>query len=107
MDGAAETLIGDVAVFVEKYGILERRCAALGNSAYNADKFYAVALPVEIVAKLHSVSPYLVRRYVKMGLIPTHPGSTDAKILVRASDALLLDFCKLRTLAANESKFYK
>lgn len=105
MSGVAETLISDVSVFVENYRTLERRCAELERSQFNADKFYAVSLPVCIVAKLHGVSEYLVRKYVRLGLIPAHPASTDAKILVRGSDALLLDFNDLRSRAsANESK---
>ena len=96
MSGVGETLIGDVAVFVDKYNRLERRCKELEQSQYNADKFYAVPLAVETVAKLHNVSSYLVRKYVKLGLIPVHPSSTDAKIIIRGSDALVLDFKRLR-----------
>ena len=94
-----ETLMGNVAVFVDNYNRLERRCKELEASQYNAEKFYAAPLGVDVVAKLHSVSPYLVRKYVNMGLIPTHPGSTDAKIVIRGSDALLLDFNKMRDQA--------
>ncbi len=94
-----ETLMGDVAVFVDNYNRLERRCKELETSQYNAEKFYAVPLGVDVVAKLHGVSPYLVRKYVDMGLIPTHPGTTDAKIVIRGSDALLLDFNKMRDQA--------
>lgn len=96
---AGEILIGDVAVFVDSYNRMERRCRELEASQYNAEKFYAVPLSVEVVAKLHGVSAYLVRRYVKLGLIPTHPGSTDAKIVIRGSTALLLDFEKMREQA--------
>ncbi len=103
MAGVGETLIGDVAVFVDNYNRLERRCKELEASQYNAEKFYAVPLGVDVVAKLHNVSAYLVRRYVKLGLIPVHPGSTDAKIIIRGSDALLLDFNKMR----NEAKYLR
>ncbi len=101
MTGVGETLLGDVAVFVDSYRRMERRCKELETSQYNAEKFYAVPLGVDVVAKLHNVSPYLVRRYVKLGLIPIHPSSTDAKIIIRGSDALLLDFGKLRETAKN------
>jgi len=94
-----ETLMGNVAVFVDNYNRLERRCKELETSQYNAEKFYAVPLGVDVVAKLHSVSPYLVRKYVDMGLIPTHPSTTDAKIVIRGSDALLLDFTAMRNKA--------
>ena len=94
-----ETLLGDVAVFVDNYNRMERRCSELEASQYNAEKFYPVPLGVDVVAKLHGVSAYLVRRYVKLGLIPTHPGSSDAKIVIRGSTALLLDFDKLREQA--------
>ena len=96
---AGETLIGDVAAFVDGYNRMERRVKELEASQYNADKFYPVPLGADVVAKLHGVSAYLVRKYVKMGLIPTHPGSTDAKIQIRGSIALLLDFDKMREQA--------
>ncbi|OFY43962.1 MAG: hypothetical protein A2X18_07480 [Bacteroidetes bacterium GWF2_40_14] len=68
----------------------------LKANSVNAQKFYNSALTTEAVASLHSVSTALVRRYVKLGYIEQHPNSTDAKILVRASTALLLDFKNLR-----------
>lgn len=101
MSGVGETLIGDVAVFVDSYNRIERRCKELEKSQYNAERFYAVPLGIETVAKLHNVSAYLVRKYVKLGLIPVHPSSTDAKIIIRGSDALVLDFVKLRQEAKN------
>ena len=99
MKDSGEKLIGEIAVFVDSYNRMERRCNELEASQYNAEKFYAVPLGVDVVARLHNVSAYLVRRYVKLGLIPTHPSSTDAKIIIRGSDALLLDFNELREKA--------
>ena len=96
MQGVGETLLGDVSVFVDSYHRMERRCSELEASMYNAEKFYAVPLGIDVVAKLHSVSPYLVRTYVSLGMIPLHPQSTDAKMVIRASDALVLDFNKMR-----------
>ena len=96
METVGEKLLGDVTVFIDRYNRLERRCAELETSQYNAEKFYAVAFGVEAVSKIHDVSPYLVREYVKMGLIPQHPRSSQSKILIRLSDALLLDFNRLR-----------
>lgn len=99
MSTVGETLIGDVSVFVDNYNRLERRCSELESSKLNAERFYAVPLGVEVVAKLHGVSPYLVREYIKLGLIHTHPSSTDAKILIRGSEALMLDFHKMKEKA--------
>lgn len=99
METASERLLGDVTVFVDNYRRMERRCAELESSQYDANKFYAVAFGVEEVSRMHDVSPYLVREYVRMGLIPQHPRSSQAKILVRLSDALTLDFNALRERA--------
>ena len=96
METAGEKLLGDVSVFVNEYNRLQRRCKELEQSQVNAQKFYAVGLNTDTVARMHDVSPHLVRKYVEMGLIPRHPKSTPAKILVRGSDALTLDFERLR-----------
>ena len=99
MESVGERLLGDVTVFVNRLNALERRCAELERSRFNAERFYAVACNVETVARMHDVSPYLVREYVRLGLIPTHPRTTPAKIMIRLSDALLLDFSSLRDVA--------
>jgi len=67
----------------------------------NADRFYAVAFTSDEVARLHGVSAQRVRDYAGHGLIPLHPSSTDAKLLFRASDALLLDFEELKKRKLN------
>lgn len=96
MEMAGDKLLGDVSVFVDQYNRMERRCKELEQSQFNAQKFYAVAIGTDTVARMHDVSPHLVRKYVEMGLIPRHPKSTPAKIFIRCSDALLLDFECLR-----------
>ena len=101
MGTAGEKLLGDMSAFVDRYNRMERRCKELEESQFNAQKFYAVGLGTDTVARMHDVSPHLVRKYVEMGLIPRHPKSTPAKILVRGSDALLLDFERLRVEAKN------
>lgn len=77
---------------------LRRENDRIKRSCVNVERFYNVPMTVSMVAELHSVSPGLVRKYVKKGLIETHPESTDAKILIRVSDALMLDFKELRKL---------
>lgn len=62
------------------------------SKVINYDKFYTVPLTTKAVAELHDVHEATVRKYVKLKLIPTHPKSTDAKILIRASTAMQLDF---------------
>lgn len=66
------------------------------KQSFSAEKFYNTALTTSEVAKLHGVSPTLVREYIKRGYIDVHPDSTEAKILIRGSDALILDFKKLK-----------
>lgn len=78
---------------------LKKRLEFLNNSEVIVDKYYNIALTTNEVAKLHSNTPALVRKYIDLGLIEKHPKSTDAKILVRASDALLLDFKELKQIA--------
>ena len=99
MESVGERLLGDVTAVVDRMNHLEQENKRLAASQVNATRFYAVAFGVETVSKMHDVSPYLVREYVKMGLIPQHPRSTQAKILIRLSDALLLDFNVLREAA--------
>lgn len=68
----------------------------LETDSVRATKFYPSPLNVEAVASLHGVSKQTVLKYVALGLIPRHPDSTDHKVLIRASIALLLDFSTLR-----------
>lgn len=85
-------IVGLVAELVNKNNVLEDRL----SKSVPIDKFYDTALTTEVVGALHGVSAGIVRRYIKLKLIPTHPMSTDAKILVRGSVALSIDFDKLR-----------
>lgn len=62
----------------------------------NIDRFYAKTLTVEMVAYLHDVHPNTVRKYINCGLIEKHPNSSPGKMLIRASEALTLDFDELR-----------
>lgn len=104
MEKVGERLLGDVTVLVDRLNHLEQENKELRASQVNANRFYAVAFGVEAVSKMHDVSPYLVREYVKLGLIPQHPRSTQARILIRMSDALLLDFNQLREQAKSLRK---
>lgn len=71
----------------------------LKERSIDAKQFYASAVTTDTVAALHGVNPDTVRKYVTLGCIEKHPNSTDAKILIRASDALLLNFNELRRKA--------
>lgn len=95
----ADRALADFVCLVDGYRRLERRCAELEGAKVNADRFYNWAADVETVAAMHGVSRYLVREYIKLGLIEAHPDSTDARFLVRGSVALLLDFDALRAEA--------
>lgn len=69
---------------------------ALDGIKSKADRFYSKALTADVVAKLHDQSKPTVLKYVKLGLIPKHPNSRDTRILIRASDAIVLDFVELQ-----------
>lgn len=100
---AVSDLVSSNTVLREQVETLKNRCDSLEklnedmqSHACDCRRFYNSTLTTAVVAELHSVSPELVRKYVRMGMIPTHPMSCDAKILIRASDALLLDFVEMK-----------
>ena len=92
-------IIGEVTDLVNHNRELEEMLAR----TVSLDKFYNVALTVEQVAVLHGVTPGIIRRYVKYGLIELHPMSTDGKWLIRGSVALALDIDEVR----RKAKFLK
>ena len=92
----AVSVVQEVVALVHENQVLREENERLKRSSFNADKFYNVILSTKDVARLHAVSDYLVRKYIGRGLIATHPLSTDDKILIRASDALVLDFKNLK-----------
>lgn len=80
---------------------LKRRLEQMQENCIDATKFYASSMTIEAVAKLHDVHPDTIRKYIALGLIEKHPKSTDSKILIRGSEALKLDFKKLKKYAKN------
>lgn len=90
-----EELILSINELVSQKRLLEKRL----ENTVNADKFYDSALNTDAVASLHGVSPSVVRKYMKLGLIEPHPMSSEGKLLIRGSVALLLDFCQLKKKA--------
>lgn len=95
-----------VSELVESCSYMERENERIKATYVDADRFRNVPLPLDTVGAMHGVSSKVVRRLVSVGLIPKHPMSTDAKILVRASDALTLDIDMLRAKARNRIKSY-
>ena len=89
-------IIGHIQDMAYENQRLKEELTELKGNEIDVRKFYAVSVGVEIVAALHNVHPDTVRKYVSLGLIEKHPNSTDAKILMRASDSLLLDFRELK-----------
>ena len=65
----------------------------------DAKKFYAVRMGLPEVARLHGVDARTVRYYVKAGRIESHPDSTSARMYIRGSVALTLDFKNLRKIS--------
>jgi len=92
-------LLRGVSELVERVKILEAEV----RHSVPAEKFYNSALTVDMVARLHGVSPYVVRKYIKKGLIDTHQDSSESKLLVRGSVALMLDFAKLKQQSKYET----
>ena len=80
----------------EKYDEIIKEQGSINSIKQKAERFYSKSLTADVVAKLHSVTKPTVLKYVKMGLIPKHPDSTDGKTLIRASDAMVLDFDELQ-----------
>lgn len=91
-----KNIVDDVLALVKENEILKEQLSEQKQNTIFVEKFYNVGMTTDVVASLHSVSSALVRKYVKEGLIDVHPLSTDAKILIRASDALRLDFKQLK-----------
>ncbi|MDR1091097.1 MAG: hypothetical protein LBL79_08490 [Prevotella sp.] len=89
-------IIGHIQYMDYENKMLKEELSKLKGHKLDAGRFYAVAVNVETVATLHNVHADTVRKYVSLGLIEKHPDSMDAKILIRASDALLLDFTELK-----------
>lgn len=99
----ATAVLSEVAALVNECQSLRAENERLKRSSVNADRFYNVALSTTDVARLHSVSDYLVRKYIELGLIEKHPLSTDKKLFIRASVALTLDFTELK----KKSKYWR
>lgn len=76
--------------------ILRGKVVELEPKAVIFDKYYNVEMTTSEVAKLHDIHEATVRKYVNLGLIPTHPKSSDSKMLIRGSIGLTLDFDLLR-----------
>ena len=77
-------------------GRLREELERMRGSHYDSQKFYGIIIGVEVAATLHNVHADTIRKYANLGLIPRHPDSSDAKMLFRVSDILLLDFKRLR-----------
>lgn len=92
----AAMIIQEVAEMVGENNRLKEELDLIRRTTVNVDRFYNVTLSTEEVARLHSVSRSTVLHYVNAGLIEKHPSSGDGKVLIRASDALLLDFSEMK-----------
>ena len=94
-----KSILIQIGEMVAENEYLKTKVSDMEEMYINSNKFYNAALTTEVVASLHQVSAGLVRRYIALGLIDTHPMSSDAKLLVRGSDALRLDFKELKQQA--------
>lgn len=78
---------------------LKMKIESYSQNSVDALKFYNTEFTTDMIARLHGVSTGLVRKYIEIGLIDQHPNSSDRKLLVRGSDALILDFKSLKMKA--------
>lgn len=92
----ATAVLSEVAALVNECQALRAENERLRQSAVNADRFYSAMLSTDEVGRLHGVSKDTVLNYVKRGLIEKAPDSTDGKVKIRASVALMLDFGKMK-----------
>lgn len=92
----ATAVLSEVAALVNECQALRAENERLKQSSVNADRFYSAMLSTEEVGRLHGVNKATVLNYVKRGLIEKAPDSTDGKIWIRASVALMLDFEKMK-----------
>lgn len=96
-------LIRGMAEVIERKTQLELENEKLKATMVDSEKFYSVPMTLEVAGSLHGVSAKVLRRLVSLGLIPLHPSSTDAKILIRASEAIKLDLEDLKEKAKHLS----
>lgn len=94
----SQDIVGYVQALEFENRKLKEENNELKGRKIDAGRFYAATMTVKEISSLHNVDPATVRRYIKNGYIKRHPKSTDARILVRASDAVTLDFGELRTM---------
>ena len=92
----ATAVLSEVAALVNECQALRAENERLKQSSVNADRFYSAMLSTEEVGRLHGVNKATVLNYVKRGLIEKAPNSTDGKVWIRASVALMLDFEKMK-----------
>lgn len=92
----AASIVREVVELVHENQALRAENERLKQSSVNADRFYSAMLSTEEVGRLHGVNKATVLNYVKRGLIEKAPDSTDGKVWIRASVALMLDFGKMK-----------
>lgn len=94
-----QSILNDINILIdkaEKYDELKETMRTIDEIKQLAQRYYAKVLTVPVIAFLNDVNEDTVRKYIKLGLIPLHPKSTDSKLLVRASDAIVLDFTEMK-----------
>ena len=96
MNVDAIKLLNDVGQVLTEITRLKAKCEELENNSVEVAKFYNVLVTPSLIAKMYSVSKPTVIAYVRLGMIPMHPDSSDNMTLIRLSDALMLDFGKMR-----------
>lgn len=92
-------LVGAVAGLIAENKRLKMEIERYKDTYMDSQKFYNVQMSVAEVANLHGVCKAIVRKYISLGLIETHPQSSAKKMTVRGSDALMLDFKELKKQA--------
>lgn len=97
-----DLLIG-MAEVINSNDLLKQENERLRTNCVDTERFYSVPMTLEVAGQLHGVSAKVLRRLVELGLIAKHPQSSDAKILIRASEAIRMDIDSLREKAKHLS----
>ncbi len=85
LDMMKEAVSEEVTKVVASYKIVQQ-----------VNRLHEVRVTVSMIAEMYAKSEQTIRKYVRLGLIPQHKHSTDAKIFINGDVAFNLDFDKLR-----------
>ena len=89
-------IVKQIAMLVEYNAQLEQENRHLKATRVNAERFYTVPIGLSVAGQMHNTSPRVLRRLISLGVLSTHPASTDSKILLRASTVMSMNIDELK-----------